>query len=111
MSRRIIEVYVAAICFAATLSILLSAPHFFRARHAAFYAEGELPGLAGRYASDSDRFDKELARLREDHEDYEVQRETLLLTGAVMAGHLVLLVIAEAIFRRRSRSHPIAATE
>jgi len=108
MSRRIIEVYVAAICFTATVSILLSAPQFFRARHATRESQVDVQvALAGYKAAglDSAReiLDKELSTYKKNELDYDAQRESLLLTGAVMAGHVALLFVAEVIFWKRSR--------
>jgi hypothetical protein len=116
MGRRIIEAYVAAVCFSATLLILISAPHFFRARHAKLLDEGESPAVAGGYREaesnhDRDRYFKEMLRGRENLLDYESQRESLMLNCAVLAGHLVLLAAAEVIFRRRSLAATTAPEE
>jgi hypothetical protein len=75
MSRRIIEVYIATVCLAVTLSILFSAHSFFRSRRAALWAKGdadvELAGYKALAAtgatSDRDRasLDKALRRMND----------------------------------------------
>jgi hypothetical protein len=120
MSRRIIEIYVAAVCFAATLSVLLTAPHFFRARLENESAQSDLRyGLVGLEALTASKVsdggeqlrvvDKQMARAKKAEMDYNTRREYLLLAGAVLAGHVVFLVAAEVIFWRRTRGR-ITAT-
>ena len=108
MSRRIIEVYLAAVCFAVTISILLSAHSFFLSRRAAFWAKGDADReLAGLSASggNGDRapLDKAMKQMNEFGLAYESEREYLWFACAVLAGHVFLLVAAEVIFWRRSR--------
>lgn len=107
MSKRIIEVYVAAVCLGATLLIMISASNFFRSRLATLQSQSETRiALAGYQAAPNlgnEEFQRELRAYKKNGLDYDAAREYLWFLSTVLAGHIFLLVATEVFFWRLAR--------
>jgi hypothetical protein len=116
MGRRIVEVYVAAVCFAATVSILLAAPHFFLARRVTAQALASAQmwsssSAASHLESDHDRFEKEAERGETALSEYRAHRDYGFFVAGLIAGHVLLLIAFEVILWPRSQRPPRALSE
>jgi hypothetical protein len=136
MGRRVIQVYVAVVCFAAMLFALYDAPRFFRARLNSETREFEAGGAMRR--AEETRLEMEKAEHAAGHvlldgaaeqnwsyasgkmlealeleskanDAFKIQQEYALFVGVILGGHLLLLFVSESVYllaRRRSARVP-----